>query len=106
MVSDARDKGARIYTAPAPRGSLPTNYCPGTVVSGLTTEMELYEIESFGPVFGTVSVQTEDQIFKMIQQAKYGLSSSIISRDHYRALQLARCIKAGAVHINTMTVHD
>lgn len=68
--------------------------------------MELYEIESFGPVFGTVSVQTEDQIFKMIQQAKYGLSSSIISRDHYRALQLARCIKAGAVHINAMTVHD
>ncbi len=68
--------------------------------------MELYEIESFGPVFGTVSVQTEDQIFKMIQQAKYGLSSSIISRDHYRALQLARCIKAGAVHITTMTGHD
>lgn len=68
--------------------------------------MELYEIESFGPVFGTVSVQTEDQIIKMIQQAKYGLSSSIISRDHYRALQLARCIKAGAVHINAMTVHD
>lgn len=68
--------------------------------------MKLYEVESFGPVFGILSVETESQIIEMIQQAKYGLSSSIISKDHYRALGLARSIKAGAVHINTMTVHD
>ncbi|KAL4807918.1 Aldehyde/histidinol dehydrogenase [Aspergillus unguis] len=106
LISDAREKGACIYTAPSPSGSVPPNYYPATMVTGLTTAMKLYEVESFGPVFGIVSVETERQIIEITEQAKYGLSSSIISRDHYRALELARCIKAGAVHINAMTVHD
>ncbi|KAL2844125.1 Aldehyde/histidinol dehydrogenase [Aspergillus pseudoustus] len=107
LVSDAREKGARVHTAPlVPSSSAPPNYYPPTVVSGLTTAMKLYEVESFGPVFGILSVETESQIVELTQQAKYGLSSSIISKDHYRALELARSVKAGAVHINAMTVHD
>lgn len=48
-------------------------------------------------------METEEQILSIIKEAKYGLSSSIIS---YRAFELAESIKAGAVHINSMTVHD
>ncbi|RAL13945.1 putative aldehyde dehydrogenase [Aspergillus homomorphus CBS 101889] len=105
LVSDARAKGAEIHIAPQALGSTAQSF-PPTVVTGLTADMKLYEIESFGPVVGIVSVQTEDQIVAIIQEAKYGLSSSIISRNHYRALELAGSIKAGAVHINSMTVHD
>ncbi|KAL3482690.1 Aldehyde/histidinol dehydrogenase [Aspergillus germanicus] len=108
LVSDAREKGARIHTAPLvpSSSSPPPNYYAPTVLGGLTTAMKFYEVESFGPVFGILSVETEGQIVEIIQQAKYGLSCSIISRNHYRALELARSIKAGAVHINAMTVHD
>ncbi|OJJ96683.1 hypothetical protein ASPACDRAFT_1859352 [Aspergillus aculeatus ATCC 16872] len=105
LVSDAQDKGAGIHTAPRAVGHTPQSF-PPTVVTGLTPEMKLYEIESFGPVVGIVSLETEEQIVSVIQEAKYGLSSSIISRNHYRALELAGSIKAGAVHINSMTVHD
>lgn len=105
LVSDAMEKGAQIHTAPKAMNTLAQSF-PPTVISGLTKEMKLYEIESFGPVFGIVLAENEDQIIEIIQQAKYGLSSSIISRNHYRALQLASFIKAGAVHINSKTVHD
>lgn len=105
LVSDAQDKGAGIHTASRAVGHTPQSF-PPTVVTGLTPEMKLYEIESFGPVVGIVSLETEEQIVSVIQEAKYGLSSSIISRNHYRALELAGSIKAGAVHINSMTVHD
>lgn len=105
LVTDAKEKGASIHTAPNALGTLPQSF-PPTVVIGLTKEMKLWEIESFGPVFGIVSVETETQIVEIIQQAKYGLSNSIISKNHYRALELAGSIKTGAVHINSMTVHD
>ncbi|GIJ92147.1 hypothetical protein Asppvi_011123 [Aspergillus pseudoviridinutans] len=105
LVSDARDKGARIHTPPRVNDPSPRSF-PPTVVTGLTPQMKLYEIESFGPVVGIVAVETEEQIMAIIGEAKYGLSSSIISRNHYRALELAGSIKAGAVHINSMTVHD
>ncbi|GFF54094.1 vanillin dehydrogenase [Aspergillus udagawae] len=105
LVTDARDKGAQIHTPPRANDASPRSF-PPTVVTGLTPEMKLYEIESFGPVVGIVAVETEEQIIAIIEAAKYGLSSSIISRNHYRALELAGSIKAGAVHINSMTVHD
>ncbi|KAF7128508.1 hypothetical protein CNMCM5793_003296 [Aspergillus hiratsukae] len=105
LVSDARNKGAQIHTPLTVNDASPRSF-PPTVVTGLRPEMKLYEIESFGPVVGIVAVETEEQIIAIIEAAKYGLSSSIISRNHYRALELAGSIKAGAVHINSMTVHD
>lgn len=106
LVHDAKEKGALIYTAPLPSNTTSPHSYPPTVVTGLTPSMKLYEIESFGPVLGIVSISSEEAIIELIRQAKYGLSSSIISRDQYRALELARVIQAGAVHINSMTVHD
>ncbi|KAL2820187.1 Aldehyde/histidinol dehydrogenase [Aspergillus cavernicola] len=105
LVSDAKEKGACIHTAPLATGISPRSF-PPTVVTGLTKEMKLYEIESFGPIFGISRAESEHEIMEFIEQAKYGLSSSILSKDHYRALDLARSIRAGAVHINSMTVHD
>ncbi|KAL3484148.1 putative aldehyde dehydrogenase [Aspergillus germanicus] len=106
LVSDAGGKGASVYTAPVPPNPLPSNSYPATVVTGLTKEMALYEVESFGPILGILTVENEDAMMDIIQESKYGLSSSIISKDHYRALELARSIRAGAVHVNSMTVHD
>lgn len=107
LVSDARDKVARIHTPPmVNHNDMSDRSFPPTVVTGLTPQMKLFEIESFGPVMGIVVVETEEQIKSMIKEAKYGLSSSIISRNICRSLELAQSIKAGAVHINSMTVHD
>ncbi|KAJ5141029.1 Aldehyde dehydrogenase N-terminal [Penicillium atrosanguineum] len=99
LVADAQTKGAKIYTAP------PQNYLP-TVITGLTKEMILYETESFGPVVGILTVDSGAEIIEIAEQATYGLSASIISSNHYRAIKLSESIKAGAVHINSMTVHD
>ncbi|KAJ5499268.1 hypothetical protein LT330_000167 [Penicillium expansum] len=106
LVADAQAKGAKIYTSPVPFTPLsPQEFLP-TVITGLTKEMGFYETESFGPVVGIVTVESEAQIIEIAEQATYGLSASIISSNHYRALKLSESIKAGAVHINSMTVHD
>ncbi|KAJ5406406.1 Aldehyde dehydrogenase N-terminal [Penicillium sp. CMV-2018d] len=42
----------------------------------------------------------------MAEQATYGLSVSIISSNHCHALKLSGSIKAGDIHVNSMTLHD
>jgi acyl-CoA reductase-like NAD-dependent aldehyde dehydrogenase len=106
LVADAQAKGAKIYTAPIPPTALSLQEFLPTVIIGLTKEMTFYETESFGPLFGIVEVESEAQIIEIAEQATYGLSASIISSNHYRALKLSESIKAGAVHINSKTVHD
>lgn len=106
LVADAQAKGAKIYTARVPSTSLSSQDFLPTVITGLTAEMAFYETESFGPVVGIVTVDSEAQITEITQQASYGLSASIISSNHYRALKLSESINAGAIHINSMTIHD
>lgn len=108
LVKDAVDKGAKIYTASVPDPSSnasPQSFIP-TIITGLRPEMAFYETESFGPLCGLITVEDENQITDIAEQATYGLSAAIFSNNHYKALKLAESIKSGAVHINSMTVHD
>lgn len=63
--------------------------------------MVIYERESFGPVVGIVTVASEAKIIEIAEQATYGLSASIISSNHYRALKLSESIKAGRLFTST-----
>ncbi|EAW12302.1 putative aldehyde dehydrogenase [Aspergillus clavatus NRRL 1] len=103
LVADAQSKGASVHSAAT---SSDLNNFPATFITGLTREMDFYRTESFGPVMGMVVVDSEQGIAEVIKDFSYGLSSAIFTRNHYNALQLAESISAGAVHINSMTVHD
>jgi acyl-CoA reductase-like NAD-dependent aldehyde dehydrogenase len=75
-------------------------------MSGISSNMEFFEIESFGPLLGILTVEREEDIQAITQRFSYGLSSAIFSRNHHRALSFAKTLNSGAVHINSMTVHD
>lgn len=108
LVKDAVDKGGKVHTALVPDFSLsdsPQSFAPA-IITGLRPEMAFYETESFGPLCGLISVEDENQIIDIAEQATYGLSAAIFSNNHYKALKLAESIRSGAVHINSMTVHD
>lgn len=108
LVKDAVDKGARVYTAPVldhSSNESRQSFIP-TIITGLKPEMAFYETESFGPLCGIITVEDEDGVIDIAEQATYGLSASIFSQNHYNALKLAGSIRSGAVHINSMTVHD
>lgn len=108
LVKDAVDKGAKVYTAPVldySTNDSALSFIP-TIITGLRQEMAFYETESFGPLCGMLTVEDEDGIINITEQATYGLSAAIFSQNHYKALKLAGSIRSGAVHINSMTVHD
>jgi hypothetical protein len=62
--------------------------------------------ETFGPVVVVEVVDTPEQAVEAANRTMYGLTSSILAGDTYRAFELAPKILAGIVNVNSPTVND
>ena len=113
LLADAHSKGATIHqpTSTSTSSNDPNDTAfPPSVIENVTPEMTFYGTEAFGPVVGLVRTPTEshalDLVSEMTSGHGFGLSSAIFTGAHFRALQIAAAWRVGAVHVNSMTVHD
>ena len=102
-----RDEGATVLTGGeiATEGDLAKGffYRP-TIFGDVDPQMRVAQEEIFGPATSLIKVRDFDEAIRVSNGIKYGLSSSIFTRDVNNAFRAMRDLEAGITYVNAGTI--
>jgi len=110
-IEAARKDNATVLTG----GTIPTNlpkklkggfFLNPTVITGAESSCRIMQEEVFGPVVTITPFETDEEAIALANGTRYGLSSSIWTRDLKRAHRVASAIDTGTVWVNSWLLRD
>ena len=76
-------------------------YFPATIIECKNHNLATAENELVGPVLSVMKFDTEEQVIKLMNDNKYGLSSGVYSSNLGRGMRVSKAVRAGIVFVNT-----
>jgi len=105
QITDSIAQGAVAVTGCKPVEREGFFYQP-SILDRVTAKSRAWHEELFGPVAIVIRAASEDDALRIANETRFGLGSSIWSKDTARAEQLASYIQAGCTFINGMVKSD
>ncbi|PNX98455.1 betaine aldehyde dehydrogenase chloroplastic-like [Trifolium pratense] len=101
FIATAKSEGATILTGGRRPEHLQKGYfVEPTIVSDVTTSMQIWREEVFGPVLSVKTFSTEEEAIDLANDTHYGLGSAVMSNDLERCERVSQALQAGIVWIN------
>jgi acyl-CoA reductase-like NAD-dependent aldehyde dehydrogenase len=66
----------------------------------ITPDNTIFHAEIFGPVVGITKFKTIDEAVSLANNSEYGLAGAVWSKDHAKAIEIAKKLETGTVWIN------
>lgn len=102
QVNQSIEMGAKVVLGGKRNGAF---YEP-TILTNITTEMPVFEEETFGPVAALISFNTLTEAITLSNQSEFGLGVSIFTEDINTIKNHISDFNEGAVFINEMVKSD
>jgi alpha-ketoglutaric semialdehyde dehydrogenase len=102
-----QDEGAKLLTGgevATANGLDKGYYYRPTIFGDVDPAMRIAQEEIFGPTTALIPVKDFDEAIRVSNGIKYGLSSSIFTRDVNKAFRAMRDLQAGITYINAGTI--
>src|SRR5258705_2447663 len=101
-VKEAVSRGAKVHTGAKVEGQI----CYPTILTNVPLDAAIANEETFGPVVVVEAVDTPEEAVVAGNRTMYGLTSSILAGDTYKAFDMAPKILSGIVNLNSPAVND
>ena len=102
LIDDATAKGARAELG----GKAWDNFVEPTVLTHVTSDMDIWHDETFGPVVVVVPFRTDEEAIALNNDTEYGLTAAIMTQNEARALRMAEQVETGICHVNCQNIND
>ncbi|HEX6662111.1 MAG TPA: aldehyde dehydrogenase family protein [Gaiellaceae bacterium] len=102
-----KDEGAKLLTGgevATGNGLEQGSFYRPTIFGDVDPQMRIAQEEIFGPTTALIRVRDVDEAIRVSNGIKFGLSSSIFTRDVNKAFRAMRDLQAGITYINAGTI--
>jgi len=103
LLQDALDKGAKVVTGGDKNDASKLSFNP-TVVTNVTSEMDIAQEEIFGPIATIFTFEEEAEAIQKANDTIFGLAAYFYSRDYARSWRVTEALEYGIVGHNTRLI--